>query len=272
MLVVAMAVVGAGAEVTGGGTPAAPPALRGGSTGSATARGGARGVGAGRGAGAPRGSPAARGAPRGRGGPGLRGASGAQTQKVPAGEIAPLKTVTSQKLEAELSNKMKDLTIETKATEVGNSDTDTIMERLFACTNQEARITAAKELVSRVSEVGVGGLGSLGIAAKLNLALGEVGKVVLKRSGALVALDEILTVFGTSAEPWTIDLLAKAFDAVGQKSADVSKPAKAVVSKMLDLLSDQALRLVLPVLFEAVKHEKEAVKLLALELVQKYKC
>jgi len=266
MLVVAVAVVGAGAEVTGGGTPAAPPALRGGST----ARGGARGVGAGRGAGAPA---AARGAPRGRGGPGLRGASGAQTQKVPAGEVAPLKTVTSQKLEAELSNKMKDLTIEIKATEVGNSnsDTDTIMERLFASTNQEARITAAKELVSRVSEVGVGGLGSLGVAAKLNLALGEVGKVVLRRSGALVALDEILTVFGTSAEPWTMDLLAKAFDAVGQKSADVSKPAKAVVSKMLDLLSDQALRLVLPVLFEAVKHEKEAVKMLALELVQKYK-
>jgi len=227
----------ASAEVQGtGSTSAAAPAALGGGARGGAVRGATRG--------ASRGVP--RGAPRGRGtGPGLRGASGVPSQKV-SGAVPPLKTATSQKLDAELEGKMGDLTLERKGPAESDVATVQIIGRLLACTSPEARATVAKELVTKVSELGVGGLETLNVMDKLSNALDEVGKIGHKRAGALVALDEILTVFGTSAEPWTLELLSKVLDSVGHKAADVRTPATSVANRMFDLLSDQAVRLVLP--------------------------
>ena len=253
---------GASAEAQGGAAAATPP-LRG-------ARGGARGArGAPRG-GSSRGAP--RGAPRGRGGGvGLRGPSGAPSQKLP-GQAVPLKAATSQKLEAELSGKMSDLKLEEKGPDTGDAATDVIIERLLGCTSHEARVTAAKELVDSVSAVGVVGLGSLGVVSKLAEALTEVSKVGHKRAGALVALDQLLETFGSSAEPWTLPLLEKVLDSVGHKAADVRSAAAAAANKMFDMLSEQAVRLILPAIFKSVKHDKEAVKLLTLSKLSEMAC
>ena len=227
-LLVAVSVLhGAGAEVQGG--AAAAPGLRG------LGQGGARG--------------APRGAPRGRGGgPGLRGAPGTASQKVSAGATPPLKAATSQKLEAELADKVSGLTLDAKvpAGMCPMSATGAIVDRLLACSSEDARAGVVKELVAKVSETGVGGLETLGVVSLLMEALKETGKAGQKRAGALAALDHLLTAFGTAAEPWTLGLLEGVLDAIGHKSAEVNVPAKAVATKMFELLSDQAVRLVLP--------------------------
>ena len=230
-LLVAVSVLhGAGAEVQGG--AAAAPGLRG------RGQGGARG--------------APRGAPRGRGGgPGLRGAPGAPgtaSQKVSAGATPPLKAATSQKLEAELADKVSGLTLDAKvpAGMCPMSATGAIVDRLLACSSEDARAGVAKELVAKVSETGVGGLEALGVVSLLMEALKETGKAGQKRAGALAALDHLLAAFGTAAEPWTLGLLEGVLDAIGHKSAEVNVPAKAVATRMFELLSDQAVRLVLP--------------------------
>jgi elongation factor 3 len=201
----------------------------------------------------------------------LRGPSGAPSQKLP-GQAVPLKAATSQKLEAELSGKMSDLKLEEKGPDTGDAATDVIIERLLGCTSHEARVTAAKELVDSVSAVGVVGLGSLGVVSKLAEALTEVSKVGHKRAGALVALDQLLETFGSSAEPWTLPLLEKVLDSVGHKAADVRSAAAAAANKMFDMLSEQAVRLILPAIFKSVKHDKEAVKLLTLSKLSEMAC
>lgn len=243
VLVAVIAPYGASAEAqggsgTGGASAAAARGLRG--------RGESRGVP--RGARGARGAP--RGAPRGRGdGPKLRGSSSVSSQKVPGVGVPPLKACTSQKLEADLAAKIGDLTVEEKAPEGSCSAADVLMDRLMACASHEARVDVAKELVAKVSEVGVGGLGSLGIVPRLMQALIEVGKLGQQRAGALVAIDELLAVFGSTAEPWTLVLFEKVLDCIGHKNSDVSTNAKAVATKMFALLSDQAVRLVLPAVF-----------------------
>jgi len=222
---------GAGAEVQGGRGAATAPGLRG--------RGGARG--------------GARGA-RGRGGgPGLRGAPGAASQKVAGSAAPPLKAATSQKLEAELADKVSGLTLGDKMVPTGScAATGAIIDRLLACSSEDARAGVAKELVAKVSETGLGGLETLGVVPLLMEALRETGKAGPKRAGALVAIDELLGAFGAAAEPWILGLLAGVLDAIGHKSAEVNAPAKAVASKMFDQLSDHAVRLVLPTVIAAV--------------------
>ena len=94
--------------------------------------------------------------------------------------------------------------------------------------------------------------------------LRDTSQSVRRRAGALVALGEILAAFGGSAEPWTIGLLGPVLDCVGHKAADVRALAASVATRMFELLSDQAVRLVLPAVFEGLKHDKEEVKLLVL--------
>jgi elongation factor 3 len=178
--------------------------------------------------------------------------------------VKEAKTAPSQKLDAKLVDSLADLSLEKKTT-AQDEKSDELMNSVLASSSQDARAKAAKELTEKIKEVGVGALGSLGIVPKLSEALQEPGKVGQRRAGALAALGEILAVFGGSAEPWTIGLLYPVLDCLGHKSAEVRALATPVANKMFEVLSDQAVRLVLPAIFEGLKHDKEEVKLLVLD-------
>ena len=245
LLATAVILVSVSAEVQGSTTGARGAPVR------ARGRGGAPGL-------------RARGA-RGRGAPGLRGA-GASSQKVPPGAAqggAAVKGPASQKLAVEVVEKLGALQVDGGIG--GDAVTDEILVRLLACTSPEQRVSVAQELVAKVKSVGVGGLGSLGVARTLSEALNEGGKIGNKRAAALVGLGALLTEFGTSAEPWTAGLLGAVLDSVGHKSAEVRQLAAGVTKTMFALLSDHAVRLVLPAMFEGMKHDKEEVKILTME-------
>jgi len=152
--------------------------------------------------------------------------------------------------------------------DAGGSEAGPVLEKLLGMALDDDRKKAAGELVAVVAKHGLAALESMGIIPTLAAALEETGKAGGQRAGAMAAIDALSFKFGSAFEPWTVRLLPQLFDTAGHKNGGVAKTAQDLTHRIVIGTSPSAVRLLLPTLFAAMKHDRAPVKVLALQAVK----
>ncbi|KAF9439230.1 translational elongation factor EF-1 alpha [Entomortierella beljakovae] len=139
-----------------------------------------------------------------------------------------------------------------------------LIDAIVKAENSEQRQVAADALAAFAKSEGL--VKSVAIIDSLNPLL-ENKKSVPHREGALLALGSLAIAFGQSAEPFLIPQMPKVFELYSDKMVPVRQAAEVASKAIMGLPTRYAVRLLLPVVFHAIKESKWQSKIGALDIL-----
>ncbi|KAG0240727.1 translational elongation factor EF-1 alpha, partial [Mortierella sp. GBA43] len=139
-----------------------------------------------------------------------------------------------------------------------------LIDAIVKAENTEKRQAAADALAAFAKSEGL--VKSVAIIDSLNPLL-DNKKSVPHREGALLALGSLATTFGQAAEPFLIPQMPKVFELYSDKMAPVRQAASVASKAIMALPTRYAVRLLLPVIFHAIKESKWQSKIGALDIL-----
>ncbi|KAF9369113.1 Myosin type-2 heavy chain 1, partial [Podila verticillata] len=135
---------------------------------------------------------------------------------------------------------------------------------LVVAENTEQRQVAADALAAFAKSEGL--VKSVAIIESLSPLL-DNKKSVPHREGGLLALGSLATVFGQAAEPFLIPQMPKVFELYSDKMVVVRQAAEVPSKAIMALPTRYAVRLLLPVVFHAIKESKWQSKIGAMDIL-----
>eukprot|EP00850_Spirogloea_muscicola_P004779 SM000021S06412 [mRNA] locus=s21:149230:154152:+ [translate_table: standard] len=145
----------------------------------------------------------------------------------------------------------------------------TLLEKILTSKAAEDKKAAAGELAALLTDHGAGALKAYGALERLTAAM-EDKKSAVAREGALQAVLSLLE--GESkrdCEAYVVPILPKLMERLGDKAKPVQTLAKSAVTKLFEIISPHATKIVVPVLLENMEYTKSwQQKSLALELLE----
>ncbi|KAF8924168.1 translational elongation factor EF-1 alpha, partial [Dissophora ornata] len=139
-----------------------------------------------------------------------------------------------------------------------------LIDAIVKAQTTEQRQVAADALAAFAKSEGV--VKSVAIIESLSPLL-ENKKSVPHREGALLALGSVANVFGQAAEPFLIPQMPKVFELYSDKMVPVREAASVASKAIMGLPTRYAVRLLLPVIFHAIKESKWQSKIGALDIL-----
>ncbi|KAF9355843.1 translational elongation factor EF-1 alpha, partial [Mortierella sp. NVP85] len=139
-----------------------------------------------------------------------------------------------------------------------------LIDAIVKAENTEKRQAAADALAAFAKSEGL--VKSVAIIESLSPLL-ENKKSVPHREGALLALGSLATSFGQPAEPFLIPQMPKVFELYSDKMVPVRQAAGVASKAIMALPTRYAVRLLLPVIFHAIKESKWQSKIGAMDIL-----
>jgi len=140
-----------------------------------------------------------------------------------------------------------------------------VLEKLYAAASEADKSAQISELLGIVQTAGASAFSTLKLVEHLSAGMSASPKQVNKLAGALAATKAVIEHAGPAGEPWVLQLLPKIMDCAGQKDNSVSKAARELADQIFHRgVRPQAFRLLLPLLFDGMGHDKWPVKVCAL--------
>ncbi|KAF9302868.1 hypothetical protein BGZ74_004707, partial [Mortierella antarctica] len=139
-----------------------------------------------------------------------------------------------------------------------------LIDSIIKAENTEQRQVAADALAAFAKSEGL--VKSVAIIESLNPLL-DNKKSVPHREGGLLALGSLATVFGQAAEPFLIPQMPKVFELYSDKMVVVRQAAEVASKAIMALPTRYAVRLLLPVIFHAIKESKWHSKIGAMDIL-----
>ncbi|KAG0331474.1 translational elongation factor EF-1 alpha [Podila horticola] len=139
-----------------------------------------------------------------------------------------------------------------------------LIDSIVKAENTEQRQVAADALAAFAKSEGL--VKSVAIIEGLNTLL-DNKKSIPHREGGLLALGALATVFGQAAEPFLIPQMPKVFELYSDKMVVVRQAAEVASKAIMALPTRYAVRLLLPVIFHAIKESKWYSKIGALDIL-----
>lgn len=128
-----------------------------------------------------------------------------------------------------------------------------LVDAIVKAGTTEQRQLAADALAGFAKSEGL--VKSVAIIESLSPLL-ENKKSVPHREGGLLALASLANTFGQSAEPFLIPQMPKVFELYSDKMVPVRQAAEVASKAIMTLPTRYAVRLLLPVIFHAIKESK----------------
>ncbi|KAG0256313.1 translational elongation factor EF-1 alpha, partial [Linnemannia exigua] len=138
------------------------------------------------------------------------------------------------------------------------------IDAIVKAENTEQRQAAADALAAFAKSEGL--VKSVAIIESLSPLL-ENKKSVPHREGALLALSSLANTFGQAGEPFLIPQMPKVFELYSDKMVVVRDAASVASKAIMSLPTRYAVRLLLPVIFHAIKESKWHSKIGALDIL-----
>ncbi|KFH73594.1 hypothetical protein MVEG_00809 [Podila verticillata NRRL 6337] len=139
-----------------------------------------------------------------------------------------------------------------------------LIDSIIKAENTEQRQVAADALAAFAKSEGL--VKSVAIIESLSPLL-DNKKSVPHREGGLLALGSLATVFGQAAEPFLIPQMPKVFELYSDKMVVVRQAAEVPSKAIMALPTRYAVRLLLPVIFQAIKESKWQSKIGAMDIL-----
>ncbi|KAG0064529.1 translational elongation factor EF-1 alpha, partial [Podila epicladia] len=139
-----------------------------------------------------------------------------------------------------------------------------LIDAIVKAENTEQRQSAADALAAFAKSEGL--VKAVTTIESLNPLL-ENKKSIPHREGGLLALGALATVFGQAAEPFLIPQMPKVFELYSDKMVVVRQAAEVASKAIMALPTRYAVRLLLPVIFHAIKESKWYSKIGALDIL-----
>ncbi|KAF8925718.1 translational elongation factor EF-1 alpha, partial [Dissophora ornata] len=139
-----------------------------------------------------------------------------------------------------------------------------LIDAIVKAENTEQRQAAADALAAFAKSEGL--VKSVAIIESLSPLL-ENKKSVPHREGALLALGSLANTFGQAGEPFLIPQMPKVFELYSDKMVPVRQAAGVASKAIMGLPTRYAVRLLLPVVFHAIKESKWQSKIGALDIL-----
>ncbi|KAF9116005.1 translational elongation factor EF-1 alpha, partial [Mortierella sp. 14UC] len=139
-----------------------------------------------------------------------------------------------------------------------------LIDAIIKAENTEQRQVAADALAAFAKSEGL--VKTVAIIDSLNPLL-ENKKSVPHREGALLALGSLANTFGQAGEPFLIPQMPKVFELYSDKMVVVREAASVASKAIMSLPTRYAVRLLLPVIFHAIKESKWHSKIGALDIL-----
>jgi elongation factor 3 len=139
-----------------------------------------------------------------------------------------------------------------------------LIDAIVKAENTEQRQTAADALAAFAKSEGLAKV--VATIESLNPLL-ENKKSIPHREGGLLALGALATAFGQAAEPFLVPQMPKVFELYSDKMVVVRQAAEVASKAIMALPTRYAVRLLLPVIFHAIKESKWYSKIGALDIM-----
>eukprot|EP00898_Chlorokybus_atmophyticus_P003897 jgi/Chlat1/4508/Chrsp29S04441 len=152
------------------------------------------------------------------------------------------------------------------ALESEDSKQVTALVASLASLKVDDRKKAAAETASFVKTAGITALQTNDLLGKIRAAK-EDAKEPLSREGALLAVAELVSVVGKPVEPYVVPMLSSILNLQGDKVNGVRQAADQAASAISSILSPNSVKVLLPILFEALESSKWQTKAGALNIM-----
>ncbi|KAF9578360.1 translational elongation factor EF-1 alpha, partial [Lunasporangiospora selenospora] len=139
-----------------------------------------------------------------------------------------------------------------------------LIDAIIKAENTEQRQAAADALAAFAKSEGL--VKSVAVIESLAPLL-DNKKSIPHREGALLALGSLATSFGQAAEPFLIPQMPKVFELYSDKIVVVREAASKASKAIMALPTRYAVRLLLPVIFHAIKESKWQSKIGAMDIL-----
>ena len=141
-----------------------------------------------------------------------------------------------------------------------------LLAQLYTCETSQECLGIAEDLAGNLKSAGVPSLEAFGVLQNLKSAIINK-KSGLAREGGLLGLAGLAKGMGRMAEPHLLPLLPLVLEALADKGQPVREAAQLAAERIMDLPSEEATKMVLPILYEAMT-KKWQTKIVALELLE----
>jgi len=147
-----------------------------------------------------------------------------------------------------------------------NEETKKLADTLKAVSTSAAIAPYVQALTAFAKKAGPSALTQYGILFRLTQAASDAKNVAL-REAAMQSLAALATTIGKPAEPYLVPTLPFVFKALADKQKPVATAAEATLKAIVSLLSPNSVRVVLPMIFEAIASSQWQSKVGGLQVI-----